>query len=249
MLKEHGTEYRQSLALLPRDRANMSLALAGLPGLVVFLSQANFLLVKPPDEVGGVAVREQLLAEHNVFVRDCGNKLGSSSRFLRLVVRPHEDVQRLLTGLGACLRGGPADRACALASLSALERFDAEMLLPGHGPVHHGTSRAAAAPAREQVQGRGGRQRPCQIWRKTSHEGPGATGIPSDGGYSAPYTPPFLGPAGDRPPCCPTVTRHWEDVGVIPVRCSPVPQTAGLEEGAGPTAGQHAAPPLRPAPL
>ncbi|MER5968329.1 histidinol-phosphate transaminase [Streptomyces sp. NPDC002055] len=108
MLKEYGAEYRQSLALLSRDRANMSLALAGLPGMVVFLSQGNFLLVKLPDGVDGVQLRDYLLSEHNLFVRECGNKLGSSSQFLRLVVRPYPDVERLQSALQRYLYGGSA---------------------------------------------------------------------------------------------------------------------------------------------
>lgn len=103
MLKEYADQYRGSLALVTRDRANMSLALAGLPGLVVFLSQGNFLLVKLPDGADGKGLGDRLLAEHRVFVRDCGNKLGSSSQFLRLAVRPYADVQRLLTALQATL--------------------------------------------------------------------------------------------------------------------------------------------------
>jgi threonine-phosphate decarboxylase len=111
MLKEYGVEYHQSLALLARDRANMAQALAALPDLIVFLSQGNFLLVKLPDGVDGATLRDRLLTEHGVFIRECGNKLGSSSQFLRLVVRPHEDVQRLLTALQACLPTGPTGLA------------------------------------------------------------------------------------------------------------------------------------------
>ncbi|GGO84368.1 pyridoxal phosphate-dependent aminotransferase [Wenjunlia tyrosinilytica] len=108
MLKEYAAQYRQSLTLLARDRANMSLALTGLPGLTVFLSQGNFILVKLPDGADGVRLRDYLLAEHGVFVRECGNKLGSSSQFMRLVVRPYGDVERLLTGLQYYFYGAPA---------------------------------------------------------------------------------------------------------------------------------------------
>ncbi|GAA2434126.1 MBL fold metallo-hydrolase [Streptomyces macrosporus] len=41
------------------------------------------------------------------------------------------------------------DRARALASLAALEELDADVLLPGHGPVHRGSPRAAVRHARE----------------------------------------------------------------------------------------------------
>ncbi|XVQ09946.1 pyridoxal phosphate-dependent aminotransferase [Spirillospora sp. CA-255316] len=105
LLKEHRAEYRASLARLALDRRSMARQLASLPGLRVFASQGNFILVKLPDDKDGVRLRDYLLSEHGVFVRECGNKLGSTSRFLRLVVRPPQDVHRLLTGLGAFLYG------------------------------------------------------------------------------------------------------------------------------------------------
>ena len=47
----------------------------------------------------GAAVRDSLLQEHGLFVRECSNKMGSSESFLRLVVRKPADVERLVTGL------------------------------------------------------------------------------------------------------------------------------------------------------
>ncbi|MEU6290959.1 MBL fold metallo-hydrolase [Streptomyces sp. NPDC046988] len=41
------------------------------------------------------------------------------------------------------------DRAGALNSLSVIECLDADVLLPGHGPVHHGPAEKAARAARE----------------------------------------------------------------------------------------------------
>ncbi|MFI1046177.1 MBL fold metallo-hydrolase [Streptomyces griseoruber] len=43
------------------------------------------------------------------------------------------------------------ERARAVASLDLIERLDAEVLLPGHGPVHRGSVRAAAQHARERA--------------------------------------------------------------------------------------------------
>ncbi|MBG7700356.1 MBL fold metallo-hydrolase [Streptomyces sp. MC1] len=43
------------------------------------------------------------------------------------------------------------DRARALDSLAALEAIDADTVLPGHGPVHHGSVAKAALTARERV--------------------------------------------------------------------------------------------------
>ncbi|MGW4301476.1 pyridoxal phosphate-dependent aminotransferase [Streptomyces sp. NPDC004646] len=99
MLKEHGTEYARSLLQVRRDRLEMASQLAGLPGLTVYPSQGNFLFVRLPLGAEGTVVRDRLLTEHRVLVRECGNKIGSSSRFVRLVVRPEPDVRRLVTGL------------------------------------------------------------------------------------------------------------------------------------------------------
>ena len=44
-------------------------------------------------------LRDYLVTEHGILVRECGNKLGITSQFLRLVVRPQEDVARLVDGM------------------------------------------------------------------------------------------------------------------------------------------------------
>ncbi|GAA0641229.1 histidinol-phosphate transaminase [Streptomyces thermocarboxydovorans] len=105
MLKEHQTEYQQSLHQVRRDRMDMSGQLSALPGLTVYPSQGNFLFVRLPVGAEGTVVRDRLLTEHRILVRECGNKIGSSSRFLRLVVRPQVDVRRLVSGLEQVLYG------------------------------------------------------------------------------------------------------------------------------------------------
>ena len=99
MLSEHGAEYWESLRLLARDRYAMGGLLARLPELTVYSSQANFLLVKLSPNVDGTELRDYLIAQHQVYIRECGNKLGMSNRFVRLVVRPQQDVARLITGI------------------------------------------------------------------------------------------------------------------------------------------------------
>ncbi|GAT80428.1 aminotransferase [Streptomyces sp. F-3] len=99
MLKEHSAEYRQSLQQVRRDRAEMAGQLSALPGLTVYPSQGNFLFVRLPLGADGTVVRDRLLTEHRILVRECGNKIGSSSRFLRLVVRPEVDVRRLVSAM------------------------------------------------------------------------------------------------------------------------------------------------------
>ncbi|MFF9058079.1 pyridoxal phosphate-dependent aminotransferase [Streptomyces sp. NPDC014882] len=105
MLKEHGPEYAQSLLQVRRDRLDMAGQLSALPGLTVYPSQGNFLFVRLPVGAEGTVVRDRMLTEHRILVRECGNKIGSSSRFLRLVVRPQVDVRRLVSGLEQVLYG------------------------------------------------------------------------------------------------------------------------------------------------
>lgn len=116
-LKEHGPEYAQSLMQVRRDRLEMASQLSALPGLTVYPSQGNFLFVRLPVGAEGTVVRDRLLTEHRILVRECGNKIGSSSRFLRLVVRPQVDVRRLVSGLEQVLYG--ARRGAAVPELSA----------------------------------------------------------------------------------------------------------------------------------
>ncbi|GAA3415756.1 hypothetical protein GCM10018952_41410 [Streptosporangium vulgare] len=103
MIRQHMSEYLDSLRLLALDRESMRYQLTRVPGLTVFPSQGNFLLVRLPGGRDGAALRDQLLDEHNLFVRECGNKLGMTSQFMRLVVRPERDVRRLISGLYAVL--------------------------------------------------------------------------------------------------------------------------------------------------
>ncbi|GAA4979364.1 histidinol-phosphate transaminase [Kineococcus glutinatus] len=99
MLGEHVPAYRRSLDLAARDRDDMVARLREVPGLTVFPTSTNFVLVKLPAGWGGARVRDHLVAEHGVYIRECGNKLGMTSDFVRLVVRPAADVDRLLAGL------------------------------------------------------------------------------------------------------------------------------------------------------
>ncbi|MCS0601343.1 histidinol-phosphate aminotransferase family protein [Streptomyces sp. LP11] len=105
MLREHGAAYARSLQQVRRDRLEMASALSALPGLTVYPSQGNFLFVRLPLGAEGTVVRDRMLAEHRILVRECGDKIGSSSRFLRLVVRPQVDVRRLVSGLEQVLYG------------------------------------------------------------------------------------------------------------------------------------------------
>ncbi len=106
MLAEHRAEYEDSLKKLALDRFMMQSQLGQFPELTVFPSQANFLLVKLPASVDGAELCDYLLAEHHLLVRQCGNKIGMTSQFMRFGVRPDTEVERLVEGLRGVERLG-----------------------------------------------------------------------------------------------------------------------------------------------
>lgn len=92
-------EFMQSFALVTQDKLYMSNQLEHIPGLRVFPSKANFLYVELPPNVRGRELRDQLLAEYGLMVRECSNKIGSSEQYLRLAVQTREAVDLLTHAL------------------------------------------------------------------------------------------------------------------------------------------------------
>ncbi|EOD65793.1 pyridoxal phosphate-dependent aminotransferase [Amycolatopsis vancoresmycina] len=119
MLAEHRAEYEESLKKLALDRFVMNAQLSQFAELTVYPSQANFLLVKLPASVDGAELCDHLLTEHHLLVRQCGNKIGMTSQFIRLGVRPDTEVDRLVEGLRGVERlggGRPSTPAIELVS-------------------------------------------------------------------------------------------------------------------------------------
>jgi histidinol-phosphate/aromatic aminotransferase/cobyric acid decarboxylase-like protein len=99
VLKEvtnHKTEYRKSFQLVAADREYMFEQLSTVPELTLFPSQANFIFVELPENVSGRKLRDGLLKNHGVLIRECSNKIGSSERYLRLAVQKREAVDVLV---------------------------------------------------------------------------------------------------------------------------------------------------------
>jgi len=100
----------------------MNSQLNQFPELTVFPSQANFLLVKLPGSVDGAELCDYLLAEHHLLVRQCGNKIGMTSQFMRFGVRPDTEVERLVEGLRGVERLGGGGRHTPTIELVAHSR-------------------------------------------------------------------------------------------------------------------------------
>lgn len=100
---QHRDCYLASFERVARDRDHMLARLRSIASLRPYPSKANFLLIELPPGLSGRQVRDALLQEHGLFVRECSNKMGSSESFLRLVVRKPADAERLVIGLRARL--------------------------------------------------------------------------------------------------------------------------------------------------
>jgi len=98
-VSEFKNEFLQSLALVAQDRMYMLNQLSTIPGLRVFPSKANFLYVELPPNVSGRNLRDRLLEQYGLIVRECSNKIGSSERYLRLAVQTKEAVDLLAQAL------------------------------------------------------------------------------------------------------------------------------------------------------
>jgi histidinol-phosphate/aromatic aminotransferase/cobyric acid decarboxylase-like protein len=97
-------EYRESFSRVAEDRCYMTERLACVAGLTLYPSRANFLFIELPDGVSGKALRDALLKNHGVMVRECSNKIGSTEQYLRVAVQRREAVDVLVEALREELR-------------------------------------------------------------------------------------------------------------------------------------------------
>ncbi|MCL3997314.1 pyridoxal phosphate-dependent aminotransferase [Streptomyces lavenduligriseus] len=142
LLRDHGPAYARSRDRLREDRRDMSARLTTLPGLTVYPSQADFVLVRLPVGAEGTVVRDRLLTEHRLLVRDCGDKIGSSSRFLRLAVRPQADVRRLVPALEQVLYASATGSGYS-SGTATVDRLIGETSGAGLRPAGAGSDAAA----------------------------------------------------------------------------------------------------------
>jgi histidinol-phosphate/aromatic aminotransferase/cobyric acid decarboxylase-like protein len=102
-LPEHLPDYERGRRKVIQDRIRLQQRLDALPELTVFPSHANFVYASLPPALSAVALRNLLLTEFGILIRDCGNKAGSDDRYVRIAARPAEQVHLLLEALKTAL--------------------------------------------------------------------------------------------------------------------------------------------------
>jgi histidinol-phosphate/aromatic aminotransferase/cobyric acid decarboxylase-like protein len=93
----------------------MAEQLSTVAGLTIYPSKANFLFVELPDGISGRSLRDRLLMNYGLMVRECSNKTGSSEQYLRFAVQTRAAVDVLVPAL----REELANRTVSYSALSA----------------------------------------------------------------------------------------------------------------------------------
>ena len=92
----------RTLPALLAEEADFSKALASMPGVRVFRSGANFLLLDFGDDFRGASIAQALL-KHGIAIRRFSPDEGLSGRYARIAVRSHEENSRFIAALGEIL--------------------------------------------------------------------------------------------------------------------------------------------------
>lgn len=92
-------EYQESFVRVAEDRRYMAEQLSTIAGLTIYPSKANFLFVELPNRMSGRRLRDRLLKNYGLMVRECSNKTGAGEEYLRLAVQTRVAVDALVPAL------------------------------------------------------------------------------------------------------------------------------------------------------
>ncbi len=91
--------YRErTLLAIPAWRRELTAGLARLADFRIFPSEVNYVLLRLPEPQQGTALVEGL-AHRGILVRNCSDFTGLDTRFVRVAVRPPDEIERLLASM------------------------------------------------------------------------------------------------------------------------------------------------------
>lgn len=96
LIKNEHSAYHDSRLKTIADSIYLSERFEELPEFTLFPTHSNFIFVKLREDIDGTQLRDRMLQNHGCFIRNCGNKLGSSEQFFRIAARPTKDVNYLV---------------------------------------------------------------------------------------------------------------------------------------------------------
>jgi histidinol-phosphate aminotransferase len=95
---DHAERFRAIHRAVVAERERFQQALAAVPGIRLFPSQANFVLFRV-DRLPARAVFRRLIEDHGILIRDVSGGAGLSG-CLRVSIGTREDMDAVLTALG-----------------------------------------------------------------------------------------------------------------------------------------------------
>ena len=96
--------YHEGRKRLIADVRSLYGALRTIPSLQVYPTGANFVLFKIQNAMTATELQSRLLADHQMYVRDCSNKLGMDAFHIRVASQGREKDARLVEALRTLVR-------------------------------------------------------------------------------------------------------------------------------------------------
>ena len=99
--EKYRKDYNSALDKLRGERTRFAEKLSNLPGVCVFPSQANYLMVELTDKsISATEITELLLTRYNLFIKDLSSKISRNGRqFLRIAIRNEAEDNILVKAL------------------------------------------------------------------------------------------------------------------------------------------------------
>jgi histidinol-phosphate/aromatic aminotransferase/cobyric acid decarboxylase-like protein len=91
--------YQEARKRLIGDVRQLYNDLRAVPGIDVYPTGANFMLIKIKGGMTAAKLQELLLKEHGMYVRDCSNKIGMDDFHIRVASQGAEKDCRLVEAL------------------------------------------------------------------------------------------------------------------------------------------------------
>jgi histidinol-phosphate/aromatic aminotransferase/cobyric acid decarboxylase-like protein len=100
----HLQDYEKARIACIEETQSLARRLAAIRSIKVFETFSNFILFKLQDDrFTSVELRDYLLQQLGLYVRDCSRKLGLSNKFIRVGTNLPEENQRLVDGIASFL--------------------------------------------------------------------------------------------------------------------------------------------------
>jgi histidinol-phosphate/aromatic aminotransferase/cobyric acid decarboxylase-like protein len=99
LLPSTDASYRESLRRVTADVRRLRDRLMTIPGLFVYPTGSNFLLLRIENGMTAADLQTRLLTDHLMYVRDCSNKTGMDGRHVRVASQGREADARLVVAL------------------------------------------------------------------------------------------------------------------------------------------------------